>query len=230
MTTKEYYEQRAEKELLWGGLREKSLAENIYSQLSKNPKNLLDAGCGDGYLIHYLQQNLFCDFWGFDLSTVRLKNLKERCPSVSINQGNLIKMPFKDNTFETVICSEVLEHIPNLQKALSELVRIAKKEILITVPNDQEPRVIKCPWCKKEHFLDQHLHRLNIEIFKQLLIPFPNVILAKTRKFNTIYSYNKITMKLPVRFRLLFDQLLISFEKKVSCLKPNFLLIKLIKK
>jgi len=51
-------------------------------------------------------------------------------------RGDVTRLPFADHTFDLVICSEVLEHIPEDNNAISELVRVLKPgELLaVTVP------------------------------------------------------------------------------------------------
>ena len=44
------------------------------------------------------------------------------------------KIPFKSNSFDFVLCSEVLEHVPDWEEALKELKRISRKKIMITIP------------------------------------------------------------------------------------------------
>ena len=53
--------------------------------------------------------------------------------AVNIDEG-LPKLPYSDNSFDTVICSDVLEHIEPHEEALAELLRVAKHKIIITVP------------------------------------------------------------------------------------------------
>lgn len=53
--------------------------------------------------------------------------------AVNIDKG-LPNLPFPDNSFDTVICSDVLEHIGPHKHAIGELLRIARKKVIITVP------------------------------------------------------------------------------------------------
>lgn len=53
--------------------------------------------------------------------------------AVNIDEG-LPKLPYPDNSFDTVICSDVLEHIETHNQALAELLRVAKHKVIITVP------------------------------------------------------------------------------------------------
>lgn len=59
--------------------------------------------------------------------------------------------PFKNESFDLVTSLEVLEHLPqeDFKRGISELQRVSKKYILITVPNegDLERSLVMCPKC-----------------------------------------------------------------------------------
>ncbi len=45
-------------------------------------------------------------------------------------------LPFEDASFDTVVCTDVLEHLDNLHLVFAELVRVSRKRILISLPNN----------------------------------------------------------------------------------------------
>ena len=51
-------------------------------------------------------------------------------------KGDIYKLPYKSNSFDLVVCTEVLEHLENPKKALRELIRVSGKYILLSVPNE----------------------------------------------------------------------------------------------
>ena len=51
---------------------------------------------------------------------------------------DLTNLSFNDNTFDVVTILEVLEHIPNVKKAIKEAIRVSKKFIVITVPSKED--------------------------------------------------------------------------------------------
>jgi glycosyltransferase AglD len=53
--------------------------------------------------------------------------------AVNVDEG-LPKLAFADNSFDTVICADVLEHIGAHKQAVDELLRVARKKVIITVP------------------------------------------------------------------------------------------------
>lgn len=120
-------------------------AEFIFQAVEeKKPKKILEVGCGRGF---YLQALSLFDFpkeiQGIDISEEYVKKAKKNCSDkrVSITQGSVYSLPYDKESYDLIICSEVLEHLDNQEKGLSEIRRVLKKggNILITVPNERFP-------------------------------------------------------------------------------------------
>jgi glycosyltransferase involved in cell wall biosynthesis len=79
--------------------------------------SLLDAGCGASKIIQDLPQAV-----GLDIKANKLRFL--RSTNNRLIQGNILSLPFKDNTFKTVICSEVIEHLAVADAVFRELTRV----------------------------------------------------------------------------------------------------------
>jgi dolichol-phosphate mannosyltransferase len=78
---------------------------------------ILDIGCGSSRIVQSLPQAV-----GLDMQIRKLRWL--RAPGRHLVQGSLSAIPFADQTFDAVICSEVIEHIPRDQLDLSDMVRV----------------------------------------------------------------------------------------------------------
>ena len=106
--------------------------EYIIKQLG-NDKNIsiVDVGCGTGYVIKQIQNEGYSNVCGIDLVP------RSEFDSVEIKTGNIESLPFPDNAFDVVICSHTLEHVLDLPKAISELKRLAKTKLIITVPKQR---------------------------------------------------------------------------------------------
>ncbi|AQA17246.1 SAM-dependent methyltransferase [Halioglobus japonicus] len=97
---------------------------------------VLDLGCGEGrhVISAYVEANVHSV--GVDLSLNDLKTTQEKfehfdepdndAKTFGLSSANALELPFADNTFDKVICSEVLEHIPDYRGALAEIERVMK--------------------------------------------------------------------------------------------------------
>lgn len=102
----------------------------------KKGDRVLDLGCGEGrhVIAAYLEADI--DAIGIDLSLSDLKITQERFTPFedknntdklfALASASALQLPFADNSFDKVICSEVLEHIPDYEGALAEIERILK--------------------------------------------------------------------------------------------------------
>ena len=99
-------------------------------QEDKSIKKILDVGAGGG-VISLKLKNLGYDVTCVELTDRYLKNLKSL--GLKAVNGDARKLPFKDNSFDLVICQEVLEHLPNMGEGMSELCRVGKN-VIFTVP------------------------------------------------------------------------------------------------
>ncbi len=228
-----FYENEAKEVPIFGSLREISLAENIAQVLPRSFSNLIDVGCGEGYLLYALQnykKQKEGTYFGFDLTQGRITVTKKNVPSALLLRGDVLHLPFPDNAFDIVVCSELLEHMEAYQKVVEELLRITRKRLIITVPNELPLVKIMCPKCKTKHYYDGHVNYFTAEKLRTIFVNRKDVKVVALRKFHTIYTYNRATLKLPEFLRLFLDQRTQHLQKKIPFLKPNYLLIAIDKK
>ncbi|MGC9003398.1 MAG: class I SAM-dependent methyltransferase [bacterium] len=93
---------------------------------------VLDVGCGTGGNL-----SLFNGFVvGVDVSMKALSLARRRKKDALLCLGQAENLPFKDNSFDLVLALDLLEHLPDDMKGLSEMHRVLKKggSLLITVP------------------------------------------------------------------------------------------------
>lgn len=110
-------------------------------------KTVLDAGCEAGYVSLKLLKKKAIVF-SIDLVEPALIKFKEKLKWTNFNpiilQAAIQDLPFKDNQFDFVICTETLEHAPNTRRCLSELMRVLKPsgKLIITFPNEKTRRIV----------------------------------------------------------------------------------------
>ena len=87
----------------------------IEKTLSLNPSwNILDIGCGYGANVY---ANVICD----------VQDLSKYYPNKKFTKLVEKKLPFKDQEFDFVVASHVMEHVDDIEFFISELERVSKK-------------------------------------------------------------------------------------------------------
>jgi len=93
--------------------------------LTSGTTKLLDCGCGVGEYVHALRQRYQIDSWGIEYLEEKVCQAKVSNPSGErVQQGNIENLCFPDDSFDVILLNEVLEHVPNEKKALSEVFRV----------------------------------------------------------------------------------------------------------
>lgn len=112
----------------------------IYNIIKLLPykEKICDAGCGEGFIVKYLEKKFEkTEFYGFDRSEEAIKIAEKNTNRAKYSVDNVYNCKYSDNEFDVVMLLEVLEHLENPQKALKEIIRITKRVLIISVP--QEP-------------------------------------------------------------------------------------------
>ncbi|RMG49500.1 MAG: class I SAM-dependent methyltransferase [Gammaproteobacteria bacterium] len=86
--------------------------------------SLLDVGCDRAVLRELLPLERYT---GIDMGGT---------PDLRLDLEATERLPFEDESFDAVVCSDVLEHLDNLHPMFDELVRVASRHILISLPNN----------------------------------------------------------------------------------------------
>jgi len=90
-----------------------------------NPDSVLEVGCGT----QELRKHLDCDYVGLDFEPGFE-------PDVIADARNL---PFRDDAFDTAVTKNVLQHLPSYRRALSEMMRVARKQIVLAERTWEKP-------------------------------------------------------------------------------------------
>jgi len=116
---------------------EQSRIRDLFRLIPERGINALDIGSRDGYLSKMLADR-FGRVVALDLETPSVDH-----PGVECVQGNATHLQFADDSFDLVLCAEVLEHVPNhlLRQVCAEITRVAKDVVVIGVPFKQDLRL-----------------------------------------------------------------------------------------
>lgn len=167
MKKKEYKNIYLQEEKHWWYLGMQRITETFLKKIPKKHMNLniLDAGCGTGGMIQYLQQ--YGKVTGIDYSSEALRFCQKRGLK-DIYQASIESPPFKDQVFDLVTCFDVLYHegVNDDTRAIKEFHRILKTSGYLLV------RVPAYNWLRGKHDLEvQTKHRYTkTEIVNKLQI------------------------------------------------------------
>ncbi len=107
--------------------------------IPKSPGKVLDIGCHSGLLTSQVLKHAHSEsIDGIDISKRSINLAKKRITSGKFKVGNAHNLPYKNRSFDTVLCIEVLEHVENPDKVVSEIKRVLKAGgmAIILVPTD----------------------------------------------------------------------------------------------
>ncbi len=111
--------------------------------LPECPCKLLDCGCGSGGYVQAFNSLTGIETHGleYEEEKVRLARHQKGVEAERVLQGDIQNMPYEDGYFDAVLLNEVLEHIPDQHKGLSEVHRILRPGgiLLIFSPNRYYP-------------------------------------------------------------------------------------------
>jgi ubiquinone/menaquinone biosynthesis C-methylase UbiE len=99
------------------------VVRNLIAKYATNGAPILDAGCGTGLNLRHLPDGSV----GVDINPRNVDLLRYRLPSHVIVEGDVEQLPFADASFGTVLCTEVIEHIPDPALALAEFRRVLQR-------------------------------------------------------------------------------------------------------
>src|SRR5438093_49170 len=171
--------------------------------------SVLDLGCGFGaYSCVLAGEGWKCVGCDINIDYLRAAALKG-LPVVGADSA----LPFLDGSFDTVLIFEVLEHVADVEKVLREAFRVARKNVLITVPNSESIEQMKANDVTYAHMLSSdHIHFFDPESLADLLKHYSKQVTIE--RSDPIYPFWFLARSLPFYgLKLLF---------RLGFLKPRF--------
>ena len=104
---------------------------------------VLDLGCGNGISARLLSEAGF-DVVGTDISPLFLKEAGAwEHPKLRYEVCDVMSLPFENETFQVICSNELIEHLPDVETALAEMVRVVRKggRIILSGPNLCSPLI-----------------------------------------------------------------------------------------
>lgn len=161
--------------------------DRLMSMMPRSSARVLEIGARHGAMTRRLAE--ICQ----DVTALDLKKPIFQIDRVTTVQGDVQHLQFPSNSFECVVCTEVLEHVPNFVVAAQEIARVAKSYVLISVPYRQDTRAgrMTCVHCGKINPPFGHINTFDENKVKSL---FPGLYvslvehLSRTRERTNVLS------------------------------------------
>jgi ubiquinone/menaquinone biosynthesis C-methylase UbiE len=111
----------------------------IIEHLHPESRTCIDVGCGVGRVAVEVART-GRKVTGVDLSGAALERaavLAEQAGvEIDLVKAPVERLPFPDGAFDAVLCSHTLEHVQDLEAAVSELMRVAARQLIVIVPRE----------------------------------------------------------------------------------------------
>ena len=141
---------------------------------SKKHKKLLDVGCASGwFLSQLLASHPQLTYSGIDVYKDGIRYAKKNYPDIRFGIADAHKLPYKNASFDVVICMNVLEHAVDPKTIVKEIKRVAKKDAIVIIGMDSENTLFKLTWTawkllKGRVWKHAHLHAFSIKNLEKL--------------------------------------------------------------
>jgi ubiquinone/menaquinone biosynthesis C-methylase UbiE len=114
-----------------------STLEELWTKAA--PQSILDVGCGEGVLTEQWADQLGSGrIVGIDLDDPKLKAEwdKRQRANLEYKVEDATNLSFADGEFDMATAIEVLEHVPDPERTVAEMARVAKRWVLVSVPRE----------------------------------------------------------------------------------------------
>ncbi|MFK8068042.1 MAG: class I SAM-dependent methyltransferase [Gammaproteobacteria bacterium] len=145
-----------------------------------------EIGCGEGHILGILAKNNF-SVRGCDLSSeslaVAASEASKRDLTLSLKHKSIYDLDPLEDSADTVICCEVLEHLEDPELALRKLISITKKDLIISVPREPIWHLLNMVRGKYLHALGNtpgHFQHWTKGMFIDFVSPACEIVAVKT--------------------------------------------------
>jgi len=145
--------------------------QTILKHIPRETKNVLDVGCGRAWVARELcPRGMFV--CSMDISLVNPQKALNKYPYP--NHASLVadafELPFANGTWDCIIASEIIEHVPNPKAFVEELLRVLKPggKLIISTPYKERLKYSVCVHCNKPTPLHAHIHSFDEHVLTSL--------------------------------------------------------------
>jgi len=151
-------------------------------------KSAFEIGCGEGYVTSHIH-HLGIPIAGADVSSRIIEVAKKNHPDIHFSVLSIYDLNTIQIQYDLVVANEVFEHLSNPDKAIEELKKIAKKYILISVPNEPYFRmanILRLKYLKSAGNTPGHINHWSKKQLKKFLVS--KELKIKSIKYSTLWT------------------------------------------
>ncbi len=150
---------------------ERRVHEYIISKIQNPISNILDVGSGSAWVAKYfISKNI--NVTSLDISKENVLKAKNYFSNSKHSQlvSDSFHLSVKNNSYDVVIASEIIEHVIDPKEFVKELFRVVKPggKLIITTPYKEKLRYYLCIHCNKKTPVHAHIHSFDENILKNL--------------------------------------------------------------
>lgn len=184
----DYYQEGVKNNLLqrfW----HKNKLEKVMAAISIAPQEILDVGCASGWFLSQLSHEFpKAKCYGIDIYREAIDYGKRIYPHIEFKISDAHKIPYRDKTFDLIVCAEVLEHVDDPMSVLVEIKRVLKNNGIAVIEIDSGSWLFSVVWylwrkMNGRVWNDSHLHSFNIKKLDAMIKSCGYNVLSK-KKFN----------------------------------------------
>jgi ubiquinone/menaquinone biosynthesis C-methylase UbiE len=149
------------------------LQQTVIRALRKrNPRRVLDLGSGSGWLHEALAANADAPalLVSADLGIASLRTLRGKFPHALLVAADAERLPFRPAAFDTVVASEVLEHLNHPAAVLRQAAEVLSPAgtVVASTPYRERLKYYLCIHCNKPTPVNAHLHSFDEHALRAL--------------------------------------------------------------
>lgn len=150
---------------------ERRVHEYILSKIPNGTKNILDVGSGSAWVAqHFIKSGI--KVTSLDISQVNVQKAIQKVKGNfhSALVADSFYLPFKNDSFDIIIASEIIEHVLKPKDFISELYRVlaANGKLIITTPYKEKLRYYLCIHCNKKTPVHSHIHSFDENVLNSI--------------------------------------------------------------
>lgn len=187
----DYYQKSVETNFfqrMWHSRKLKMVTKFI-GEKKNMPKNVLDVGCASGWFLSELALKYpKTSYVGVDVYKKAIDYGKKRYKNLKLICADAHSLPFPNESFDVVICAEVLEHVENPQRVLREIKRVLVKDGVAIIEMDSGNLLFRAIWYWWTHlrrgvWRNSHVHTFNTKLLEDM-IKKSGFIITQKKVFN----------------------------------------------